>query len=511
VKKRGQLACFPPRRRRIGRTCGLSLVLLFAVRAWTADDCAAHKGSSLAIGDCYASRGQWKEAEEHYRARRNQNPGSAAAVVRHAQALVQLSHPFEAVLELEELLRTQPDDVPALKLYAGLLDTVVKDPTAAGKVLEKCAKLAPSDAEVWKLLGNHFLSKREVTEAVRCYREAVRIAPGDARIVAGLASCHGQAVGHKEAAGLFARALRLNARAPKPDPAVYLIYGEYLVGQERAAESVPVFTKALMLDPHSGLAWYWRATALEKLEDYGRAEADALAALRESGDQKSIHLLMVRIYRAMNRLEKAGEQAAIVSRLTEQESAEHGRARAVRAALRAGEPLLKEGRCREAIPHYEEIVRLLPTFYEAHFALGVCYSQTGRPRDAETSLRTYLSLQPLSADGHAALGILLLGEKRTIEARSELAEALRLDPSAVEPRKALAHIYTSMSDSASAVNVLRPVASAPEPDLQALLMFAEALLANGERDGALREVERILRLDPANAAASELKHRLTRP
>jgi tetratricopeptide (TPR) repeat protein len=471
-------------------------------------DCTARKGGALAVGDCYASRGQWKEAEEHYRRHRNENPQSAAGAVRHAQSLVQLNQPFDAVLEIEELLKAHPDHVPALKLYAGLLDTVVKDVTGAGKVLERCAKLAPNDADAWKLLGNHYLAKREVGEAVRCYREAARLKPADPLILAGLAVCLGQAGLAKEAENLFARAIRFTEKTAKPDPAVYLLYGESLAGQERVAESVPVFTNALLRDWHSGTAYYWRAAALEKLEDYRRAETDALAALRESSDQKAIHLLLVRIYRGQGRIEKAEEHAAIVSKLSEQESAEHGRARAVRAALRAGEPLLKEGKCAEAIPHYQEIVRLLPTFYEAHFALGVCYSQTGRPRDAETSLRTFLSLQPLSPDGHAAFGILLLGEQRSIEARSELEEAVRLDPRAVEPRKALAHIYSSISDHAAAVRVLKPAASGADADAQTLLMLAEALALAGDVNSALAEVERVLKMEPANAGALELKRKI---
>lgn len=466
--------------------------------------CAARKGGPLAVGDCFAGRGQWKEAEAYYRRYRNENPESPEGAVRHAQSLVRLNQPFDAVLELEEVLAAHPGHAPAWKLYAGLLDTVVKDITGAGKALERCVQLAPKDADAWKLLGNHYLAKRETAEAIRCYRAAARLKPADPLILAGLAVCLGQAGRTKEAEAVFARALRLAEQTAKPDPAVYLLYGEYLSGQERAAESVAVFTKALMRDWHSGTAYYWRAAALEKLGDYARAKADALAALRESGDRKSIHLLLVRIYRSEGSLEKAEEQAAIVAKLTEQESAEHSRARAVRAALRAGEPLLKQGRCAEAIPHYQEIVRLLPTFYEAHFALGVCYSQTGRPRDAETSLRTYLSLQPLSADGHAALGILLLGEKRTIEARSELEEALRLDPRAVEPRKALAHLYSSMSDYASAVRVLRPAAADPE----AVLMLAEALAQTGDVGSALAEVEKLLRTDPANQAALALKLKL---
>jgi tetratricopeptide (TPR) repeat protein len=85
-------------------------------------------------------------------------------------------------------------------------------------------------------------------------------------------------------------------------------------------------------------------------------------------------------------------------------------------------------------------VKMLPTFYEAYFDLGVCYSQTGRPGPAEAALRKYLEFQPVSADGHAALGLLLFQQARGKEASAELEQALAIDPSLDEVKKALAEL-----------------------------------------------------------------------
>lgn len=105
------------------------------------------------------------------------------------------------------------------------------------------------------------------------------------------------------------------------------------------------------------------------------------------------------------------------------------------------EALLREGQFAEAAKLYEEILKRQPTFHEAHFALGVSYSQTGRPKEAETNFKKYLSLQPLSADGHAALGILLLQQNRHVEAKPILERSLQLDPNFLEARKALGRVH----------------------------------------------------------------------
>lgn len=393
----------------------------------------------LRLGQTHANRGQWKEAEETLRPFRQAAPNSVEAIVLYAQSLYHLNQPFDAVLVLEELLGAQPDAVPALKLYSALLSAVVRDEAKAEEVLLRCSRLAPNDSEVWQALGSYYLERQKSDAARRCFEQATRLAPAEPAFVAGLAAAHGQ-LNRPQAVAEFKRAIKLNARSAKPNPSVYLMYAEYLLKQNRFAASIPLYTKALLLDPHSSNAYYGRAVAHEKLKILPRAEADALAALRESEKRRDAHQLLLRIYRAQKDQEKMLKYVGLIEQLTEEEAARQAVARALRTSLRAAEPLLREGKYAEAAPHYEEIIRLLPTFYESYFALGVCYSQTNRLQQAETSFKKYLSFQPLSADGHAALGILLLQQNRREEAQSKLERALQLDSSLSEARDALSWI-----------------------------------------------------------------------
>src|SRR5260370_37503888 len=99
----------------------------------------------------------------------------------------------------------------------------------------------------------------------------------------------------------------------------------------------------------------------------------------------------------------------------------------------------------------------MPSFYEAHFALGICYQQTGRAADAEQSLRKYLSFHPRSADGHGGLGIVLTATNRNGEAKPLLQRALEMNPDLAEPRKALAHILFETRDFAGTAAVTKPL------------------------------------------------------
>src|SRR5271166_5792102 len=89
----------------------------------------------------------------------------------------------------------------------------------------------------------------------------------------------------------------------------------------------------------------------------------------------------------------------------------------VRRWAQSAETLLQNGEYAKAAVQYQKILRLDPSYHEAHFFLGACYSQTGDFVKAEKSLRTYLALEPHSADGHTTLGLVLARTGRTSEAR----------------------------------------------------------------------------------------------
>lgn len=465
---------------------------------------AQSRDEHLSLGQKYARLEQWKEAEEHFRSYRQANPHSIEATVLHARALVRLNQPFDAVLELEELLRTAPDAVPALKLYAGLLDAVVNDEPKAEEVLVRCARLAPDDLEVWTALGHHYLARGKYADAIRSFEQAVRLAPVEASLVAGLAAGHAQSNLPEQAEKLFARALKLNEQNPKPDAQVYLRYADYLSRAGKFAESLPVFTKALALDEHSADAYYGRANAHEKLKDFKRAGDDARAAIRESPKRKDAYQLLLRVHRAANDQEKVAEYAAVIEKLAAEENAQHTLARDLRAALRQAEPLLRQGKFGEAAPHYEEIIRLLPTFYEAHFALGVCYAQTGRPDEAEQSFKKYLSYQPLSADGRASLGLLLLQRGRHAEARDELERAVKLDQSLDEARKGLARVHTLGGNYAAARGELdRVLSNDPKAEPEVYVMLATAEFNLKEKARALETSERGLTIHAGSTALED--------
>jgi tetratricopeptide (TPR) repeat protein len=474
---------------------------------------------SLGAPDClrkgkeFGSKHQWREAEESFRSCYLANPNSVDAVVLHAEALIQVELSFDAALELQEFLKEHPDAVRVLELHAVLAAGTLHDRLLAEGDLEKVVKLVPQKFQAWKSLGDLYMDELRSEYAARAYASASHLRPNDAVTSASLAFAYMQSGAHDKAAVEFNRALKLvsagsaNSSGPAVDTAiVQFLYGQFLLDQGHAEGAVVALSKALAINLRSPDAYYWRARAYEKLKDFDHAKKDALQAIRLAPGRKEAPLLLVTLYRNEGDRDKAQEYAEMVQKIGEQEQAEASFGRTLRDALDKAEPLLRQGRFEEATPQYEAIIKMLPTFYEAYFALGMCYGQTGRPGEAEARFRKYLSFQPLSADGHAALGILLLQQKKVQDATPELEKALQIDPSMDEIRKALASVYLGDGRPAEAVRVLNTAKKTTDAD--SIKLLATALLQDGKRAAALAEIKRLLVVHPDDPEALRLKQEI---
>lgn len=454
------------------------------------------------MGREFGAKGDWKKAEEELRIYRNQHPESAIAVVLHAEALVKVAQPFDAALELQKFLQNHPSTLRVHELYAVLAAETLKDDILAASELEICVKLSPRDFQAWKSLGDLYLDQEKADQSIRAYRRAVLLRPADVATIASLGHAYDRA-GFPDKAGVeFQRALKQPANA-KDSASVQYLYGQYLLGKGRSQESIAAMTKALTFNPRSADAYYWRARAYEKLKDYENAEKDALEAVRLSPHSKEAPLLLINVYRKTGDQEKVQQYADLAQKISEVEQAQASFGRSLRDTLDRAEPLLREGRFAEATPQYEALLEKLPTFYEAYFDLGMCYSQTGRFTEAEAEFRKYLALQPVSADGHAALGVLLLQQGRGTQAITELQQALQIDPTLDEARKALASEFLRESRSEDAIHVLQSAKDTKDPQL--LVMYASILAQQGDKVGALRELHRALDIQPDDADALRLK------
>jgi len=467
--------------------------------------------SHLQRARLFAKQRKWPQAEREFRFAHQMDPNSVEAEVGHAEALVQIRQPFDALLELQTFLRDHRDAARAHEFYAVVILETSNDFLLAQQEMETSARLAPNDGMIWKSLGDIYLDHTTASDAITAYKKARRLLPHDPLILASLAQAYSQDGNTQEADAAFATALKMaqnesSATARRDGATVDYLYAQYLLKQNRPRESIAAASHALAYNPNSAIALYHRARAYKAIGDLKNAEVDALRAFEIAPAGKEGPLLLADIYRKEHNVDKVQKYAEIAQKMIDEEQSRASFGRDVRRLLGMAESALLKQQFDEAIPPYNELIQKVPTFYEAYFGIGVCYSQTGRVNEAESAFRKYLSLQPVSADGHATLGLLLLQQGRGAEAIPELEQALEIDPTLDEARKALAGEYLSESKPAAAIKTLR--AQGNKGDVQSITLLATALRQNGQNREAMKEIERALALSPGDTDALRVKHEI---
>jgi Flp pilus assembly protein TadD len=143
-----------------------------------------------------------------------------------------------------------------------------------------------------------------------------------------------------------------------------------------------------------------------------------------------------------------------------------------------GSEFLKQKKNKEAVKYLKNAVELAPTFYEAHYQLGIAYQQAGRLDDAEqefvkahqlnsTGVQPLLSLMQLyldrnetseaveageqavkansrSASAFFGLGVALYKAAQLDRAEAALKRALDLAPKMANIRLVLANVYAKL-------------------------------------------------------------------
>ena len=111
------------------------------------------------------------------------------------------------------------------------------------------------------------------------------------------------------------------------------------------------------------------------------------------------------------------------------------------AALARGEAAQGAGRLDEAIRAYEAAIAADPSFFEAHYNLGVVATDAGRTSQALSAYESALALRPDSANARYNLALVLKQANFPAGAIRELDKLLAQYPDEVRAHLAMANIY----------------------------------------------------------------------
>jgi protein O-mannosyl-transferase len=239
-------------------------------------------------------------------------------------------------------------------------------------------------------LGHALDDKGQIDEAIRQYREAIRLKPNypDAHNNLGIALDNKGQTG--EAIQQFREAIRL-----KPDHLdAHYNLGNTLPKAGQMDEAIRQYREVIRLKP-----------------DYAAVYNNLGAALAKEGQIDEA----IRHFEEFVRL----------------------RPRYADAHYNLAVALGRKGQADEAIRQFQEAIRLNPEYFDAYCSLGTAFCQLGRKDEAMGQFEEAVRLKPERADARNNLGTVLGMKGQIDEAIRQFQEALRLQPDYAEARKNL--------------------------------------------------------------------------
>lgn len=150
-------------------------------------------------------------------------------------------------------------------------------------------------------------------------------------------------------------------------------------------------------------------------------------------------------------------------------------------------------------------LELDPAFVPAAVNLADLYRATGRDNEGEAALRNVLRHDPASGAARHALGLVLVRGHSTAEAISELEQAARLEPQVAQYGYVYAVALESTGRLFAAIRMLESLLQRHPNHRDSLTALAQYELKAGRRDKARRYADRLVRLEPQDPGARELR------
>ncbi|WP_237168708.1 tetratricopeptide repeat protein [Paracoccus shandongensis] len=291
-----------------------------------------------------------------------------------------------------DVVRTPADGIAQVFLTFASALASSADPEPLSLIHARLAAwLSPDTAEA-RLMVAQILQERQQFDLAEPEFDALR-RMGQMRPTAELVRIDSLSrAGRTDEAGKAA----LSLTAAYPDlPQAWIALGDLLRQQEKFAQAVPAYDKALALlkDAPADARWfplYARGIALERSGQFDRAEADFLAAIEIRPNQAS--LLNYLGYSWIDRNENLDRALALIQKAVEL-SPEDGY---ILDSLAWA--YYRLGRYQDAVAPMEAAILTMSQDPLVNDHLGDIYWKVGRHREAEIQWRRALSLEPTETD-----------------------------------------------------------------------------------------------------------------
>ena len=174
---------------------------------------------------------------------------------------------------------------------------------------------------------------------------------------------------------------------------------------------------------------------------------------------------------------------------------------ASRAHENLGEVYQDRGQLNRAAAHFEQLVRMRPSYGPGHLYLGATRAQQGRLEEAMREYEEAARLMPKSAVPYYNMGLALVDQHRPAEAIERYRQAVKISPTYADAHNNLGLLLTQEGKLEDGIAHLREALTLRPDSAGVHSNLGLALARQGRASEALQRLARSVELDPGNAGA----------
>jgi tetratricopeptide (TPR) repeat protein len=464
------------------------------------------------------ARNEYREGEIYaFLARRALKKGLLKEAKSYVDILVRLEPSQEkSVLLQAEYYRHQRNPKKVIEVLrpwitSGSLETALllgqaakdaRDYPVGIRALETALEVHPPDAGAWKLLG--ILRKRtgDMGGALEAYQQAIEIDPEDREALYLAGYIHFRKGDWEEGIRLYEKVSRESPRYGESDFYLAACYqGAGLIGKAiEAYQRVPQRSSN-------------RAAALDAMEKLRKQQGQQeTAAVTEGARLSGPTPRRPEPLREVSTSRREAEPAPLKAEDYPPPPAPESRSVSVdtyATILRDAEVAFQEGRFRQALKKYGEVLKVKPDHFRSHYQRGMILRELRRPAEAIEAFQLARAINPQHVKNLTELGQILVEETQFGPAVTIFEAALKEEPKNLAVRYKLGVLYEHQKNYAKAEEQYQAILWYHPEYTQAHEYLGNVYYRQSKYDRALRSFDALLKKDPKNLVV-RLKRALTR-
>jgi len=424
------------------------------------------------------------------------DPADGGALIDKGEIQVRQGRPDDAVLTLQSVLKTQPDN-PAPHYYLGMAYNQTGNADLAEREWRKTVELRPQAADAQQALAGLELNRREFGQLETTAQALVQILPMSPLGYSYRAVVSESKGNLKVAEEDLKKAIEV---APK-NPLGYSGMGDLLTAEKRFREAESNYEQALQTAP--GWAGALRGLAVlyvaqkqpEKAIDRVKQE------IAKAPDNEGDYLLLGQLLASQKQYPEA--EAAL-------EKCRTLNTKDTNAVSMLGQVELAQGQRDKAAATYQQSIQQNPRDLASYVRLAIVEEQQGDWKAGQDLYRKALAIFPDNAAATNNLAYSMLEHGGNLDVALAMAQqARRAAPDSPGIADTLGWAYYKKGAYLTAIDLLREAVKKTPDDAE--FQYHLGMAYEGEKDHAqaLECLQKALKLDPGYAKAGEIRQTLT--